>query len=184
MSTIVRDQAYWEGYLSERTGTYEFRTIRYAAVLDRLMLMGFHVRDSVCDIGAGRQEFERYLREQGWQGTYRPVDGSIDGTDLDVWDPTIESHNLVDWAVAIEVIEHLHEPQRMVSIMKAHACKGICLTTPNPETTDVLAMDRTHVCEIWPRDLDEMNVRWERATLFASPEWRKENDSLIGWWRR
>lgn len=177
MNTTVRDQTYWEQYLSERTGTYEFRCIRYSAVLDRLMLMGFSTYDSLMDIGAGRQEFERYLREQGWEGRYLPIDGSIDGTDLDTWEPG----HFLDWHVAIEVIEHLHQPQRMLWNMQQYALKGIVITTPNPETTDVLGMDRTHVCEIWPHDLAAAGMKWERATLFASPEWRKENDSLIAW---
>lgn len=179
-ATQQRDQAYWQQYLAERTGTYEFRCVRYSAVLDRLMLMGFHVRDSVTDVGAGRQEFERFLREQGWQGRYLPVDGSIDGTDLDVWHPEVST----DWFVAIEVIEHLHDPGRLVDVLKTQAVRGMCVTTPNPETTDVLGMDRTHVCEIWPDQLDAWNLQWDRATLFASPEWRKENDSLIGWAKR
>lgn len=175
--TIVRDQGYWEQYLSERTGTYEFRCRRYGAVLDKLMLMGFSTYDSLMDIGAGRQEFERFLREQGWEGRYLPVDGSIDGTDLDAWQPT----HFMNWLVAIEVIEHLHQPQRMLRNMQSYAISGICVTTPNPETTDVLGMDRTHVVEIWPHDLEAAGLQWERATLFASPQYRKKDDSLVGW---
>jgi hypothetical protein len=183
MTTTIRDQGYWEQYLSERTGTYEFRCIRYAAVADKLLLMGFGPRDSVMDIGAGRQEFCRFLREQGWQGEYTPIDGSIDGTDLDAWVPWSQGLSVPDWMVAIEVIEHLHEPQRMLTLMQM-ASEGMVITTPNPETTDVLGMDRTHVTEIWPQDLAIAGLEWERATLFASPEWRKENDSLIGWRKR
>lgn len=178
MDRTIRDQAFWEHYLDERQGTFAFRCIRYSAVLDRLMLMGFHVRDSITDIGAGRQEFEQFLRSQGWQGCYTPIDGSIDGTDLDRWDPSHED-TFPDWMVAIEVIEHLHDPVRMVNVMKEFAIKGMVVTTPNPEVVDVLGMDRTHVTVVSPDDLAQMGLRYERATLFGT-----ENDSLIGWRKR
>jgi trans-aconitate methyltransferase len=177
--TIVRDKAFWQQYLSERTGTYEFRCRRYAAVLDVLCVMGFSTTDSLCDVGCGAQEFEKFCREQGWTGEYTAVDGSIDGTDLDVWLP----ERTFDWMIAIEVIEHLHDPHRMLQTLRQHSVKGSAVTTPNPEVVDVLAIDRTHVSIVYPSDLANAGFVWVRDTLFSSDEFRKRNDSLIGWHR-
>lgn len=174
---LTRDQDFWERYLNERTGTYDFRCRRYSAVFEVLVNLGLQAHDSVCDVGCGRQEFARFLHEQGWRGEYLPVDGSIDGTDLDVWEPRCRT----DWLVAIEVVEHVYRPDRLITAMTDGAAKGITLTTPNPETVDVLAIDRTHVSVIWPSDLESNGLEWKRATLFGDPVYRKESDSLVAW---
>src|SRR5688572_5717951 len=177
----TRDKGFWNAYLDERRSTYEFRCRRYRAVYEKLVSMGLNDFDSITDIGAGRKDFEKFMREQGWIGSYIPVDGCIDGVDLDAY----ECESMTDWVVAIEVLEHLYEPFRLLEDVKRFgARRGVVITTPNPEVVDVLAIDRTHVTPISYADLRVEGMTVERATLFASPKHRKENDTLLAWWKR
>lgn len=175
-----RDQKFWEQYLCSRTGTYEFRCIRYAEVLLRLQGMGFSNGHSVLDVGAGRQEFCTYLRQQGWTGDYHPVDGSLDGVDID--DLVYYSHVQddipfqYDWVVAIEVIEHLYYAGHAIRQFPRWATKGVVVTTPNPKVVDVYAIDPTHVTAVRRYDLEAGSYVVAERSLFA-----KEDDSLVAW---
>lgn len=164
---------FWDAYLDARTGTYEFRCRRYDAVIDRLEAMGMRRADTVLDLGAGRMEFGQRLRERGYLGFYIPVDGSIDGTDLNAWEPP----DHVDWAVSIETIEHVHEPLRLLAGMKVAARYGLVVTTPNPDAVDVLALDPTHVCPVSIADLGRWGYQHEVRSLFTSVD-----DTIIGWY--
>lgn len=121
---------------------YFERKARYQVAADRLSRGGLNDRDTVVDVGAGWTELDICLRlEHGWRGRYVPVDGWIDGVDLETWEP---DHSR-EWFVALELLEHLAHPRRLVEAMKAKATKGVVITTPNPDVVDVLAMDSTHV---------------------------------------
>lgn len=150
-----------EDYLSRRTGTYDFRCRRYDAVLDELTKLGVGEWDVVYDLGAGMCEFDRRARERGQHFRYVPVDGCIDGTDLNEWIPTE-----VDAFVAIEVIEHLFEPFDFLRRLARHARKGVVVTTPNPLRVDVLGMDPTHRHRIFPSQLEGCHFQVTRLQLF------------------
>ncbi len=165
-------------YLAERTGTLEYRFLRYAAVADELFARGLDDGSLLADLGAGTCDFDVYLRAvRGWKGRYLPVDASIDGVDLDDgWYPRVG----VDFAVAIELLEHLHSPQGLVR--DAVQWAGVFVaTTPN---TDVLgdeyvrAIDRTHVRPIYMQDLHDWGVSEVRARSFFG----KPDDSLLAVW--
>lgn len=160
-------------YLGERTGTYEWRCLRYAAAYDRLQTLGLAHGDLIVDVGAGMCDFDRYLRTvQAWDGRYLPVDGAIDGTDLNVWRPHFDA----DFFVALELIEHLRDPARLLFQLERHAAKGVIVTTPNPEVVDVLAIDRTHVTPVGADELAERGYSVEALRLFG-----KDADTLIAW---
>ena len=74
--------------MSERTGKYEYRAIRYRKAADWLMKNGLTDKHTITDIGAGWTEFDYCLRkEYDWKGRYIPVDGGISNIDLNVWEP-------------------------------------------------------------------------------------------------
>jgi hypothetical protein len=165
----------WETYLGARTGTYEFRCRRYAAVARKLQEMGLADGDLVVDVGAGRCEFDHFLRTSlGWTGRYLPVDGSLDGTDIERWAPPETLRP--EFFVAIELVEHLHAPHRLMRRMRAHARKGVAVTTPNPETTDVLGMDATHVTPVHFEEFTARGWAAEKCSLFGQPE-----DSILAY---
>lgn len=164
---------FWDTYLDARTGTYEFRCRRYDAVIDRLLVMGMRRADTILDLGAGRMEFARRLRERGHLGMYVPVDGSIDGTDLNTWEPP----DHVDWGVAIEVIEHLHVPNALMAKAKIAARYGIVITTPNPDAVDVLALDPTHITPVSIADLAQWGYEHQTQMLFTDVD-----DTIIAWY--
>lgn len=137
-------QAFWNTYLEARRGTYEFRCRRYEKVAD-FMLLGKNPLsrwDTIVDLGGGRGEFGLYLRERfpKLNLTYVNIDGSIDGVDLQRYDPVLEA----DFYVSIEVIEHLESPWRMLAYAAECSRKAVIITTPNARVTDVLGMDATH----------------------------------------
>lgn len=164
-------QSRCQEYLSSRVSDYEFRCIRFRAVYDEMVKMGLADGDTVYDLGAGRCDFDKFLREQGWAGQYVPVDGSIDGTDLQTWMPP----GYADFFVAIEVIEHLHRPWPLLRWMQVMSRKGAVVTTPNPLTTDVLGMDYTHVTPVYAASLEYFGWKTRGVNLFLQdPE-----DSII-----
>lgn len=145
----IETRSQWEAYLRARTGNYDMRRARYRAVASHLITCGLDNDDIVVDVGAGWTEFDYFLRtEISWRGRYLAVDGAIDGTDLDAWVPTTPA----SFFVAIEVLEHLREPLRVLAHMRHLAEKAVVITTPNPATVDVLAIDSTHRCAL-PREL-------------------------------
>lgn len=168
-------------YMDERTGKYEYRAVRYRHTIEEMLKHGLDDSMTIYDIGAGMTEFDYTLRaEYHWRGRYIPVDGGIDGTDLNHWTPPRDAH----WFVALEILEHLHDPYEAALKMQRHATKGVIFSTPNPATTDVLGMDQTHVCEV---DETRMNmlgfhVSWE--TFYGGVFSGGRPDSLFGIWTR
>jgi hypothetical protein len=160
-----------ENYIGSRVSCYEFRSIRYEAVTDKLIELGLKDGDTVTDLGAGDGEFGIYLKERGLNVIYKPVDGMIDGTDLNLFVPEPS-----DFIVSIEVIEHLLDPRRFMLITKLCALKGVVMTTPNPKVTDVYAMDATHISEVHAEDFKAGGFNCEERILFFEPE-----DSLLAW---
>lgn len=177
-----------DNYMDDRTGKYEYRRIRYAMAGD--WLVGNAVGrgadpDSltVFDIGAGMTEFDYFMRtEHKWMGRYIPIDGGIGGDahDLETWVPPREAH----YFVALEILEHLDDWQRLVREMQAHATMGIVISTPNPETTDVLAMDPTHKTEVHADELEDMGFTVLEETFYGGVFSDGKPDSLFGVWTR
>lgn len=174
----MREQ--WLAYLAERTGTYEYRTRRYAAVADKLELLGLEDDDLVVDFGAGMCEFGRYLyRDRGWSGRYLPVDGAIQGADLN---GTLDDFITADFFVAIEVVEHLLSPVHEIAMMLGLARKGVVLTTPHTDALGaefVRAMDETHhtpIYRAWLEDRFGLRMSVEELSLFG-----ERNDTLLAW---
>lgn len=163
---------YWNEYLDLRCGTFEFRCRRYSAVHAVMADNGLGRYDTIVDVGAGRQEFKKFLRSTGWRGEYTPIDGSIDGTNLETWEPPEPR----DWFVAIEVMEHLCDPWRLVHAMHAKSHRGIVVTTPNPLTVNVLAMDSTHVTPVYPIEFMDNGYGHSIRQLFNT-----RGDSILGW---
>lgn len=170
-----------DNYLAERTGHYEQRAIRYRHAIEAMRAVGLDDSMTVVDVGAGWTEFDFTLRaEFGFKGRYIPVDGGIDGVDLNRWFPARHA----DWFVALEILEHLHEPYRLMRALKFSAKKGVVFSTPNPRTTDVLGMDRTHVTPIdvgWARRL---GYSVSEQTFYGGRFSNGEPDSLFGIWKR
>jgi len=119
---MTRDQWRQEcnEYLAKRVGTYDFRCRRYDIVIERLNEMGVAEHDVVYDLGAGMAEFGRRLYDREFYLRYVPVDGCIDGTDLNDWRDDPDLIPPADVFVAIEVMEHLRDPRDHAS---AHATR-------------------------------------------------------------
>lgn len=169
-----------DSYLSERTGRYEWRAVRYRKAARALLSMGLDNTMTVMDVGAGMTEFDYCLRaEFNWRGRYIPIDGGIDSTDLNLWSPPRH----VDFIVGLEIIEHLYDPFRAVTSwqQKAH---GVVVSTPNPETTDVLAMDETHVVEVHRYMLEHYGFTVTEETFYGGVWSDGRPDSLFGVWER
>ena len=162
-------------YLGQRVSSYWFRCRRYKAVADKLFQLGLKDSDTIYDLGAGRCDFDYYLRvTKKWRGRYVPVDGSLDGTNLETWNPPE-----TDWFVSIEVIEHLTNPLEFLYNLICSARKGVVVTTPNPATTDVLGMDPTHVAPIPMFELRDAGFKAETRSFFGKPK-----DSILAWRKR
>ncbi len=164
----------WEQYLASRAGRYEWRCARYRKAAICLAIGGLGHSDTIVDVGAGWTEFDYYLRrELDWRGRYVPIDGAIDGVDLDRWAPVRPA----SWYVALELIEHLHDPPRLVRVMRQAATRGVVISTPNADTVDVPAMDPTHVSPISASMLRGLGCQVEVCSLYGQP-----NDGLVAWW--
>lgn len=165
-------------YLNERTGTLEYRFIRYSAVADELFARGMSDHSILVDLGAGTCDFDFYLRTvRGWKGRYLPVDASIDGTDFeDGWCPRVT----FDFAVAIELLEHVTKPYQLTQDILRKA-KVFVATTPNTDElgeTYVRAIDRTHVRPIYKADLEV----WHANPIKVCSFFGKPKDSLLAVW--
>lgn len=177
MTTEMRRQEALD-YLGERTGTLEYRFIRYAAVADELFARGMTDASILADLGAGQCDFDFYLRTvRGWKGRYLPVDASIDGTDFEEgWRPRIH----FDFVVAIELLEHLRHPHRLVADVLSVVGVFVA-TTPNTEVLGadyVREIDRTHVSPLDTMDLDIMGAESVSVHSFFG----RPNDSLLAVW--
>ena len=116
-------------------------------------------------------QFGRYLHERGWNGLYAPVDAVLDGTDLENWNPP-----RADYFVAIEVVEHIHDPWALIISMTNAARNSVVLTTPNSEVIDVITCDPTHVSIVPALELWDMGYTVTKHSWFGKPE-----DSLLAW---
>lgn len=166
-----------DNYLGSREGRYEWRRVRYKATLDAMKATcDLSDTDTVVDLGAGWTELDYCLRTEGvWKGRYIPIDGGIDGTDLNRWIP----QRPAEWFVALEILEHLANPFRLIELAKRAANKGVIISTPNPRTTDVLGMDPTHVTPICAEDLTRIGFLVQERSFYGQPD-----DSLFGVWTR
>lgn len=172
-----------DNYMDERTGKYEYRAIRYRHAIEAMYAHGLDDTMTVFDIGAGMTEFDYCLRrEYDWRGRYIPVDGGIGGDahDLETWIPPREAH----WFVALEILEHLCDHFGLVTRMQKSASQGIVVSTPNPATTDVIAMDPTHVAEIHPEYLTNVGFKVTEETFYGGVFSGGKPDSLFGVWTR
>jgi len=168
-----------DNYLDDRTGKYEYRAVRYRAAIEEMIRLGLDDTMTVVDVGAGMTEFDYTLRaEYGWRGRYFPVDGGLDGTDLNTWTPPREAH----YFVALEILEHLSKPWTLLVKMQQYATKGVVISTPNPETTDVLGMDPTHRTEIHRVDLERFGMVVSEQTFYGGVFSDGNPDSLFGVW--
>jgi hypothetical protein len=166
-----------DNYLGARTGRYEWRAIRYRAALGAMQKIGLADTDTVFDIGAGWTEFDFCLRtEFNSRCRYIPVDGCMDGVQLDEWIPPRKA----EWFVVLELIEHLADPWRLVREMQGRASKGIIISTPNTDNLGhkaVVDMDSTHVFPIYQHELT-----WRGFQVFPSSFYGADNDSILGVW--
>ena len=161
-----------EAYLRAQ-GPWESRSRRYRAVWRALLQMGFMTGDLVVDVGAGMCDFARYMyRTENQQFRYLPLDGSIDGRDIE---KMREEFPFGDWMVCIETVEHMHDPYGLLDVMKARANKGVAVTTPNPRVTDVLALDSDHKHAISIEEFigigylpEPITIHYEQDTLLAT----------------
>lgn len=172
--TREENRQQWLAYLGERCGTYEYRTLRYSTVWNCVSWIGVQDIDLIVDVGAGMCDLDRYIRQtRNFKGRYLPVDGSIDGCNLEHWWPQIKA----DFFVAIEVVEHLRNPARLIRGLQTMATKGVVLTTPNPRVVDVLALDRTHYTPITREFLEKLDFHVEATSLFGAGD-----DTLLAHW--
>ncbi|MEV5551918.1 acyl carrier protein [Streptomyces sp. NPDC052309] len=166
-----------EEYLRGHTSAHFERAGRFRAASERMRASGLDDTDILVDLGAGFTELDYYLRaEYGWRGRYVPLDAWVDGTfDLDTWRPA----RPVGWYAALEVLEHLTDPEGLVRRMKESALKGVVVTTPNSDVVDVLAQDPTHVTP-----LDEKTLqRWGMTTSLHN-FYGQYQDGVLGLWRK
>lgn len=163
-----------ETYLFAPRDSYTRRKPRFDITAQRLRENGLHPHDIVVDVGAGTCELARFLyAEGGFFGRYVPVDAWLDGVDLDDWEPP----RRFEWFTALEIVEHLHDPKRLLKALMANATKGVVVTTPNPQVWDVLEMDPGHKTPISREFLDGLGF------LTSVHEFHgKYQDGLAGIW--
>jgi hypothetical protein len=170
-----------DAYMDDRTGKYEFRAVRYRHAINAMFANGLDDSMTIFDVGAGMTEFDYCLRaEYNWRGRYIPIDGGIDGPDLNSWIPPREGH----WFVALELLEHLYNWPLLVGWMQHKATRGVVISTPNPRTTDVLGMDPTHVTAVTPHELTMHDFEVTEQTFYGGAFSNGEPDSLFGIWTK
>ncbi|MCC6743414.1 MAG: hypothetical protein IT175_06100 [Acidobacteria bacterium] len=172
--TTAGARARWLAYIKARPHSYEFYCAqRYDPVIDCLVRLGLRAGELVYDVGAGMCDLGRRMVERGHYPRYVPVDGSIDGTDLETWAPAVTA----DFFVAVETLEHLRDPWRLVGEFERWATVGAVITTPNPEVVDVRSLDGTHVSELRPNELVGRGWTAHRISMFGT-----EGDSVLATW--
>lgn len=153
--------------------------------------IGLDDRCTVMDVGSGWGEFGARMHTgtecrcpgeddptcpgewPGVRARYIPVDAGNDGTDLETWTPP----RGVDYMVALEVVEHVKDPARLIGSMKLAARRAVIVSTPNPATTDVLGMDRTHKSVVGRSRLESHGFRVECRSFYGGVD-----DSLFAVW--
>lgn len=155
---------------------YVERCARYAVAADRLAAGGLSDRHAVADIGAGNTELDVWLRtEHGWRGRYVPVDRWTGEVDLNNWMPP----RRWEWVAAVEILEHLHDPLRLLTDLMGSATMGVVVTTPNPDVVDVMAMDPTHVTALTRQELAAAGLYTSLHNLYGT-----DGDGICGVWYR
>lgn len=97
---------------------------------------------SVLDLGCGNGNFLAVLRDCGHRGPSCGVDGSATAVELaraqgfvadvhDLLDPEWKPAAEVDYIVASEVLEHLPEPEFLLTRIAASCRRGILISVPN-----------------------------------------------------
>ena len=167
-------------YLARRTGSFETRAVRYRAALRALTERGLSDDSTLYDIGAGWTELDVVLRTDGsWRGRYIPVDLGTCGSDLETWVPPRRA----DFAVALEVLEHLEHPWRLVDEPQA-AVDVLVVSVPDPDSVDVLGMDPTHRTVIGRRDLEARGFTVTSALFYGGHYSAGRNDALFAVWAK
>lgn len=179
MNHAIRSRQFAIEYLGERTGTLEYRFQRYAAVADELQAAGLDDSRIIADLGAGMGDFDFYLRTiRGFKGRYLPVDAAINGVDLSMgWRPPVT----FDFVTAIELIEHLASPEKLIDEAVNAATKAVIITTPNTDALGesyVKRIDRTHVRPIYEHDLRA----WGADKIVEASFFGKPDDSYLAVW--
>lgn len=167
----------WKHYLwtCPSYGSQQDRVPEYDVTWQILRRGGVTDRDLIVDVGCGDQGLDIYLRRlAAFRGQYLGLDGSIQGIDLNFWEPP----HRADWFVALEVIEHLEKPAHIIRRMLRYADKGVIISTPNADVVDVLAVDPTHVTPVGIKDVEEWGMEHQE---FAMNPGRGEGDTLFGW---
>lgn len=168
-------------YLSERTGKYEFRAVRYRLAADELVRMGLNDSHTLLDLGAGWTEFDYCLRvEYGWRGRYIPVDGSINGEDLNIWHPPRE----YDFFVGLELLEHLASPAHLVEAVQRKTLVGGVVSVPDPSKFDIMSIDDTHITEVTSHMLEGWGFVTQNVQLYGGIHTAGEDDALLGVWEK
>lgn len=181
MTTFNPTVSECDDYLASRTGSYEYRSVRYEAAAAELTAMGLSDTDTVVDIGAGMTEFDYHLRTtRHFKGRYIPIDGGIDGTDLNYWKPQRQ----YDYAVALEILEHLDDPESFIRRLQRRVTRGIVVSVPNPRTVDVLGIDPTHVTVVPFGMLSRSGFMVVEKTFYGGVFSNGEPDSLFAVWDR
>lgn len=187
MSAVAERVTAADAYLKARTGRYEWRCVRYDAALTAMHTLGLNDAHTVVDVGSGWGEFGARLHSMSFhpfrdpqagiwhpsRARYIPVDAAIDGVDLNNWVPPRRA----EFFVALEVLEHLENPHSMMCRMSGYADRAVIVSTPNPETTDVLGMDRTHKTPVSRIDLEAKGFYVTERSFYGKPA-----DSLFGVW--
>lgn len=167
-----------DSYMAERTARFEWRVERYRAALEAMSELGLNHKQTVLDVGAGWTELDAILRTDGqWRGRYIPADFGVDGTDLEYWKPP----RPVDFAVALEIIKHLHDLWRLVFDLK-RAASAVIISVPNPETTDVLGMDDDHKTVIHRAEIKDRGFVVSDCTFYGGFYSAGRPDAVLAIW--
>lgn len=165
-------------YLAQRAGTFETRAVRYRAALEALTSHGLRDDRTLYDIGAGWTELDVILRTEGaWRGRYIPVDLGTCGNDLESWVPPRRA----EFAVALEVLEHLERPWRLVDELQA-SVDVVVVSVPDPDSVDVLGMDPTHRTVISRHELEARGFAVTSRLFYGGHYSAGRNDALFGVW--
>lgn len=168
-----------KSYLAASTGSYEKRLTRYRLASQQL---GLGPHTPLTDLGSGRKEMERHLREDhGWRGLYTPVDAAEDGTDLNFWQP--RPHKAHRYYSALEVLEHLPNWKNLLANLRAAGPHSLVATVPDPEQVDIFAMDDTHVSAIHAEDFEALGFVVSRVSIYGGYYGGNGTDALLAVYR-